>query len=113
MVSSPTGKASRSSSCPICAREPVAQASMNTAQAARHPSRMRSVVRSAERITVIVAEFHAARKIETCDDHAFFTRQAGCRAQAEAARHHPVNRPPGPQHFDPLLSQCVHGAFVI
>src|SRR5688572_2786994 len=113
MMSSPPGKASRSSSCPTCASEPGAQASMNAAQATRQTILKRSVVGFADRIPVIVAEFHAARIIETGDDQPLFARQAGRRSQAEAARHHAIDRPPGTECFDALLFQRVHRALVI
>ena len=44
-------------------------------------------------MAVIVAEFHAACKIEAGEDHAFLAGQAGGGPEAEAARHHAVDGP--------------------
>src|SRR5436190_5616689 len=111
------GNASRFSRGAVCAGAGTAQARSSAPQAASRPRRrvsgLRSIFCRVFCMTVIVAEFHAARKVEAGQDHAFVLQQAARRTEAEAARRHTVYRTSRTQGFHAFLRQRIHRAFVV
>src|SRR5690242_19894285 len=97
------GNASRSSMGPICACAALTQRSASTHHRARLVWCM----------AVIVAEFDPACKIEAGQEHALLARQAGRRADAEAAPHDTVDGRARAQRLDAFLHQRIHRALVV
>src|SRR6185369_7466003 len=97
------GKALSSSRGPICVRTGSTAPRSDSPQS--NSNTRGNGLFSTDRMAVIVAEFHAACKIETGDHHAFLTRQARRGSQAETTRCHAVYRPVRGQRLDTFLGQ--------
>src|SRR3954467_2153862 len=97
------GNALSSSMGPVWARTGMSEPKTNIPQIASETSRR--VLFRIDRMTVIVAEFHAACKIKAGEYQAFPLRQARGGSEAEAARDDAVNGPVCGQRFHALLRQ--------